>query len=997
MPNWKKLITSGSDASLNSLTAKTLTLSTLSTQASEATALMINDSSVVGTRELGSNAFTSTAYQPAGNYLLDTTDTLTGDLTVTGKVIAGTDPKTSYDVNVGTLGIGVDRTNGITFTGASVLGSKIFADTFSNLIFSTRLTSTPYTLNQRMIIENSTGNVGIGTTNPESRLHLYELGVDSPTTLILENGDVGINDTEDVHKIEFQSNDLSDFGVGVAASIRVVAENAGNKYGLAFNTQNAADRGERVRIDGAGNVGIGVLDPGTSLDVNGTIQASSAFQLTSGGSLTSNSGDLYIYNTTAKDILLGGGVGGLQNDVIIGNGDLTLTGSGNKIGIGISIPESLLHISSGTTGDAVIIIESDTDNAGSEDDNPRVDFYQDNRAVHSKIGINGSVGSSFTNALDNAGYFGTPTGHPLQLFTNNIARLTITSGGNVGIGTSNPDGKLHIDGITSASPGVVLEALEGVSNNKLIDIHNTSGAKRFGIEYDNTSIRLKITNRSGDIIASFIEGTKNVGIGTTSPGEKLSVVGNILGSGCITIGAGHTNSGVYSSINGGCINNITNSTYFNSSFSTIGGGCNNSIIALLGTGSCYSTIGGGANNTVTAAFSTIGGGSFHTASGASSTIGGGNGNYVLADNSTISGGYCNIVSNGTTLDLTAISSGSTIGGGSFHTSSGAFGTVSGGCQNVACLKFGTVGGGSRNCALEYTTVSGGFCNRGYATHGTIGGGCFHCLGSGAGCSTIGGGSRNCVPVWGIHSTIGGGQCNTVTTLTGNNSHNTIAGGLKNTICGASGTSFIGGGDLNQNNGTCRSFIGGGVSNTITTSNCSGILGGSSNSITSTNFAFVIGNGITALSECTTSFNNTTCYAAKASLNYLGTAATAGEIVYFGSASTVAGSLYYYNSAAGWTAADADTATTGTGLLAIALGTTSNSDGMLVRGFARFTSNGSYTGLTTRGAKLYISNTAGAFTQTAPTGATDIVRIIGYVVNIIDDLIYFCPDNSYTVV
>ena len=71
-----------SDIAIDGLVrAKTLNLSTLSTQASEATALMINDSSVVGTRELGSNAFTSTAYQPAGNYLLDSSDTFTGLLT----------------------------------------------------------------------------------------------------------------------------------------------------------------------------------------------------------------------------------------------------------------------------------------------------------------------------------------------------------------------------------------------------------------------------------------------------------------------------------------------------------------------------------------------------------------------------------------------------------------------------------------------------------------------------------------------------------------------------------------------------------------------------------------------------------------------------------------------------------------------------------------------------------------------------------------------------
>ena len=52
MPNWKKVIVSGSSAELT-----TLKLTGTSGQSSEATSLMINSSGVVGTRELGSNAF----------------------------------------------------------------------------------------------------------------------------------------------------------------------------------------------------------------------------------------------------------------------------------------------------------------------------------------------------------------------------------------------------------------------------------------------------------------------------------------------------------------------------------------------------------------------------------------------------------------------------------------------------------------------------------------------------------------------------------------------------------------------------------------------------------------------------------------------------------------------------------------------------------------------------------------------------------------------------
>lgn len=123
--------------------------------------------------------------------------------------------------------------------------------------------------------------------------------------------------------------------------------------------------------------------------------------------------------------------------------------------------------------------------------------------------------------------------------------------------------------------------------------------------------------------------------------------------------------------------------------------------------------------------------------------------------------------------------------------------------------------------------------------------------------------------------------------------------------------------------------------------------------------------------------------------------TAGEIIYgFGSTVTVAGDLYVKGSGGGWSSADADAASTATGLLAIAVGTHSGDDGMLLRGRAIF-STSQYTDLTTVGAPLYVSTTLRKFTETAPSGSGDIVRIIGYVLNITSpDEIYFCPDNTW---
>jgi hypothetical protein len=128
---------------------------------------------------------------------------------------------------------------------------------------------------------------------------------------------------------------------------------------------------------------------------------------------------------------------------------------------------------------------------------------------------------------------------------------------------------------------------------------------------------------------------------------------------------------------------------------------------------------------------------------------------------------------------------------------------------------------------------------------------------------------------------------------------------------------------------------------------------------------------------------------------LSTANVSGEIAYWGGGTVAAGTLYYYDSSGNWTAADADAESTSTGMLGIALAAgTASTVGILLRGHARFTGVSSFTGTTTVGAKLYVSTTAGEFSQTAPTGTGDVVRIIGYVQSTANDQIYFCPDTTW---
>jgi len=87
--------------------SSTLTLSNIATQASETTALVINGSNVVGTRELGSNAFNSTTIPTNNNQLTNGAGYVTSEgvvLTTTNQTVAGTKTFSSNAVFPGTDG-----------------------------------------------------------------------------------------------------------------------------------------------------------------------------------------------------------------------------------------------------------------------------------------------------------------------------------------------------------------------------------------------------------------------------------------------------------------------------------------------------------------------------------------------------------------------------------------------------------------------------------------------------------------------------------------------------------------------------------------------------------------------------------------------------------------------------------------------------------------------------------------------------------------------------
>jgi hypothetical protein len=181
-----------------------------------------------------------------------------------------------------------------------------------------------------------------------------------------------------------------------------------------------------------------------------------------------------------------------------------------------------------------------------------------------------------------------------------------------------------------------------------------------------------VNSTTGDITGTVT--CCNAGRFSTISGGSRNIATGIVS----TVGGGacNTASGNYSTVGGGAYNTACGSS------STVGGGVGNTASGysstvgggLFNTATDYtSTVGGGAYNTATGYASTASGGNNNTACGTLATVGGGKSNSACGYASTVGGGFCNIAS----------PSYSTVSGGYCNTASAYYSTVIGGLRAKA--------------------------------------------------------------------------------------------------------------------------------------------------------------------------------------------------------------------------------------------------------------------------------------------------------------------------
>lgn len=428
---------------------------------------------------------------------------------------------------LGTIGIKSDGSNYAILIEETGEGSESWGlgvDADGDLNFYDSGSSTP------SVVFNDGGNVGIGTTTPSEKLEVAgdvlisgtggtigssgsianaflkvgdELGIDPNQILFTASGTSYINSTSTLS--------LAGGGSGATTDIIITAD---HKVGI--GTTDPAEKLQVTEVNGRSDISI--HRDGNNLSTNTDIGRIS-FDADYNSSLIN-----YAF-IKARSNDISNVRGSLDFDVKSTGGNLITglslygTSSGVNVGIGTTTPSNKLHIVGDTRVEGDLTVNG-TMTVVDTDVNTTEQWIITNDGTGPAAIINQTGAQPVIDIQDDG-----------------VSAFYIEDGGNVGIGTTDPTKKLEVAGDIKLSGSVhmnnslIYGAIDTTYNdNGTFGIAHSPEYPDYGIFFtDGTTDSVSISPNGGGTSNPVMKilGTGNVGIGTTSPSEKLQVSGNI--------------------------------------------------------------------------------------------------------------------------------------------------------------------------------------------------------------------------------------------------------------------------------------------------------------------------------------------------------------------------------------------------------------------------------------------------------------------------------------